>query len=83
MATKVTRPNAASTASGVMRSKDSGGKSKGASASAVSQVAPQKVTSKAVASDASDVMKDKRTSAASKTGAASALSQRPASAKRK
>lgn len=81
---KVTRPKAARKASKTLRSRNTGGKSKTASGSALSQTkAPKKVTSRKAASAASKVLRDGRTSKATKSGAGSALSQRPSGKKKK
>lgn len=75
MATKVTGAKVASKASGVLRSPSTGGASKTAAGSSLSQVSPPKTTSAKAASAASRVMRDGRTSAAAKSAAGSALAQ--------
>lgn len=73
---KVTGKKAASSASKTLRSGETGGKSKTAAGSALSQTAaPEKTTSKRAGKAASRVVSDKRTSKTSKTAAGSALSQ--------
>ncbi len=80
---KVTRPKAAKSASKVLRSGNTGAKSKAAAGSALSQTkAPKKTTSKKVASKASAILRDGRTSKSSKSAAGSALSQRVSKKKR-
>ena len=81
---KVTQPGAASSASNTLRSKSTGGKSKSASGSALSQTkAPKKITSKKAATDASQTLRDGRTSKDSKSAAGSALAQKPKSSKKR
>jgi hypothetical protein len=73
---KVTSRKVAKKASGVLRSKSTGKKSKTAAASALAQTkSPKKTTSSKAASAASKVLRDGRTSKASKSAAASALVQ--------
>lgn len=73
---RTTGPSAASNASKTLQSGSTGGRSKSAAGSALSQTgAPAKTTSSKAASAASAVLRDGRTSAASKSAAASALSQ--------
>lgn len=73
---KVTSSRAATSASKTLRNEATGGKSKTAAGSALSQTAaPKKTTSKKAGSAASSVVRDKRTSKTSKTAAGSALSQ--------
>ena len=80
---KETSKRAASKASSVMSSPETGAKSKSAAGSALSQTgAPKKVTSPAAAKKASAALRDGRSGAATKTAAGSTLSQTP-SKKRK
>jgi hypothetical protein len=73
---KVTSSRAATSASKTLSNEATGGKSKTAAGSALSQTAaPKKTTSKKAGSAASSVVRDKRTSKTSKTAAGSALSQ--------
>jgi len=68
-------------ASSVLRSPDTGPKSKVVAGSALSQRQPGKTTSTPAAKVASQVLRDGRTSAASKASAASALTQKPSKKK--
>lgn len=77
MATKTTKPKAATKAAAVLSSTSTGKASKSAAGSALTQVAPKKVTSTKAATAASKVLRDGRTSSASKSAAGSALSQAP------
>lgn len=81
---KVTGTTAASKAGKTLVSTATGGKSKTAAASALSQKSsPVKVTSPKAATAASKVLKDGRTSKTSKSAAASALAQTPSQKKSK
>ncbi|HEC27155.1 MAG TPA: hypothetical protein ENI67_07080 [Gammaproteobacteria bacterium] len=74
---RVTGRKAASSASKTLTSKSTGGKSKTAAGSALSQrKAPKKQTSSRAASAASKTLRDGRTSKPSKSAAGSALSQK-------
>ena len=74
---RVTSRRVANKSSGVLRSTNTGSKSKTASGSALSQTkAPRKTTGPKAAKAASRVLRDGRTSKASKSAAGSALSQR-------
>ncbi|GJG87326.1 hypothetical protein tb265_25070 [Gemmatimonadetes bacterium T265] len=73
---KETSKRAATKASSVMTSGETGAKSKSAAGSALSQTgAPKKVTSPTVAKKASAALRDGRSSTATKTAAGSALAQ--------
>jgi hypothetical protein len=74
---ETTSKSVGSKASSVMRSADTGGKSKTAAASALSQRSQGKVSSAPAAKAASHVLRDARTSSAAKSAAASTLTQRP------
>lgn len=74
---KTTGSKAASNSSKTLRSGSTGGKSKTAAGSALSQTkAPNKTTSKPAAKSASKVVSDGRSAKASKSAAGSALSQK-------
>lgn len=74
---ETTSKSVGSKASSVLRSTDTGSKSKTAAASALSQRTPGKATSAPAAKAASQVLRDGRTSSASKAAAASTLTQKP------
>lgn len=74
---ETTSKTVASKASSVLRSDDTGSKSKTAAASALSQRTSGKATTAPAAKAASGVLRDGRTSDASKAAAASTLTQKP------
>lgn len=81
---KTTGKKAAKAASKTLRTEHTGGDSKAAAGSALSQTkAPEKTTSKKAAGSAADVLNDGRTNATSKTSAGSALSQKTKKAKKR